>query len=80
MQGLTHENVKRLKKVNQEHKLDALNRALDKLVYEFVVWWGTCHSELAEEIGVIMSEIEELEKTIKSKKETLDKVKKRVDK
>ena len=66
--------------MNQEQRLLDLKGILDKKVREFVTWWGTCHSELAEEIDVIMSEIEELEKTIKSKKETLDKVKKRVDK
>ena len=79
MQGLTHENVKRLKKVNQEHKLDALNRALDKLVYEFVVWWGTCHADLAKKIDALLSEIEELEETIKLEK-TTEKIKKRLDK
>ncbi len=44
------------------------------LVKEFVVWWGTSHLKLAEEIDMVITEIEEMEETIKLEKEILDKI------
>lgn len=61
-----------------EQRLIDLKGILDKKVWEFVTWWGTCHSEMAEDIDDIMSEIKELEETIKLEKDK--KIKKRVDK
>jgi hypothetical protein len=55
--------------VNREEKLSKLKEVLKAKLYEFVTWWGTCHQELAEEIDMIMVEIEEIEKTLKQEKE-----------
>jgi hypothetical protein len=48
--------------VNREEQLLKLKEVLKTKVHEFVTWWGTCHQELAEEIDMIVSEIEEIEK------------------
>jgi len=60
--------------VNREERLITLKRHLKKLVTEFVVWWGTTHLKLAEEIDMLMTEIEEIEETIKLEDEILDKI------
>tara|TARA_Y100001970_G_C13605138_1_gene542129 strand:- start:256 stop:456 length:201 start_codon:yes stop_codon:yes gene_type:complete len=60
--------------VNREERLITLKKHLKMLVKEFVVWWGTSHLKLAEEIDMVITEIEEMEETIKLEKEILDKI------
>jgi len=55
--------------VTNEEQLSKLKEVLKAKLYEFVTWWGTCHQELAEEIDMIVVEIEEIEQTLKRKKE-----------
>ena len=54
--------------MNREEQLSKLKEVLKAKLYEFVTWWGTCHQELAEEIDMIMVEIEEIEETLKQEK------------
>ena len=54
--------------MNREEQLSKLKEVLQSKVHEFVTWWGTCHQELAEEIDMIMVEIEEIEETLKHEK------------
>ena len=55
--------------MNREEQLSKLKEVLKARLHEFVTWWGTCHQELAEEIDMIVVEIEEIEKTLKQEKE-----------
>ena len=54
--------------MNREEQLSKLKEVLKARLHEFVTWWGTCHQELAEEIDMIMVEIEEIEETLKQEK------------
>jgi|TARA_A100000172_G_C3022324_1_gene103542 hypothetical protein len=62
--------------MTREEKLEVLKKALEEAVGKFIMW-GTSDPRLAEDIDMIMSEIQEIEETIRLEKEILKKIKKK---
>lgn len=59
----------------REQKLIILKRHLKRITKEFCEIWGTCNFQLAEEIDEVMTEIQEIEKSIELEKEIVDSIK-----
>ncbi|HAW20173.1 MAG TPA: hypothetical protein DCX14_08330 [Flavobacteriales bacterium] len=62
--------------MTREEKLKVLKKALEEVIGNFIMW-GTSDPRLAEDIDMIMSEIQEIEETIRLEKEILKKIKKK---
>lgn len=62
--------------MTREEKLEVLKKALEEAVGKFIMW-GTSDPRLAQDIDMIMSEIQEIEETIRLEKEILKKIKKK---
>ena len=59
--------------MTREEKLEVLKKALEEAVGKFIMW-GTSDPRLAEDIDMIMSEIQEIEETIRLERKILDKI------
>lgn len=66
-------------KVTREDKLILLRQVLKKITDEFIMW-GATDLKMAEDMDMILTEIEEIEKTLQLEEEILENIKKKVDK
>lgn len=61
--------------MTKQQQLKGLKAHLKRITKEFCEIWGTCHLELGEEIDQVMTEIKEIEESIKLEREIVDKIK-----
>ena len=65
--------------MTREDKLILLRQVLKKITDEFIMW-GATDLKMAEDMDMILTEIEEIEKTLQLEEEILENIKKKVDK